>query len=227
MRTELIAKTLACALVGLSATVPMRSSTIDQPAAWYTSSTTLIDISGLTNRSFYGDISGGGLDVTFSAPLQRLTVPISWGTWNTPPATENAKPPILYSNGSADIKLTLSKPESVFGFEVQPDLSDDEWIKATFFDASNKNLGSIERDVSGNAGALLFALSSDTPIKTVDLTDLSSNHLGCPAGSICDFAIAEVRFSPNPIPEPAAAVLIGIGLIGLGGFRRWKRPSPR
>jgi hypothetical protein len=104
------------AAAGALAAIPASAAllTVSEPSKFYTSSTTLIDITGLTDGDSFGSISGGGLTVTFSTALKRLTVPRTWGTWNSPPATERAKPPVLFSKGSDDILLTLSKPEAVF-----------------------------------------------------------------------------------------------------------------
>jgi hypothetical protein len=79
-------------------------------------------------------------------------------------------------------------------------------------------LGSIARDVSGNGGALLFAVASDIPIGSVLLTDAQGN----------DFAIANVRFSSRPfvpISAPATDMLVAIGLalLLLWQLRPWRR----
>jgi PEP-CTERM motif len=103
----------------------------------------------------------------------------------------------------------------VFGFEAQPDLSAVEGMTATFFDASNNSLGSIQLDVSGNAGAVLFAASSTTPILSVELKNAAGD----------DFAIANVRFSPTPIPEPGTYVLLILGLLFLAGGKIRRRQS--
>lgn len=119
--------------------------------------------------------------------------------------------------------MTFSTPVSRFGFEAQPDLSETDVMDATFYDAAGDDLGGISLDVSGNAGALLFAASSPTAnIAKVDLTDLGTTGFGCssPTG---DFAIAEMRFSTAGTPEPASFLLTGVALIGLGaGIRRFR-----
>jgi hypothetical protein len=207
LRQIFICGVAACAFAAIPACAAL--VTISQPSKLYTSSTTLIDITGLTDGNTYGSIFGGGLTVTFNTALKRLTVPRTWGTWNLPPAVENAKPPVLFSNGSNDIVMSLSMPEAVFGFEAQPDLSGVEAMTATFFDAGMKSLGAIKLDVSGNGGALLFAASSSTKISSVELKN----------GAGDDFAIANVRFSTTPIPEPGSALLLTLAVVFLVGAK--------
>ena len=211
-------------LAGLAATFSARGdaplTVISQPSAAYKAATTKIDISAIKDGTSDDEISGGGLTVTFNTTMDKLSVPDTWGTWNSPPATESKTPPILFSDGFSSILMGLSMPEKTFGFEAQPDLSDNEKLTATFFDSSDKTIGSITLTVSGNAGALLFAGSSNTPISSVTLTDLSGR----------DFAIANVRFANTPFvptPEPAAFVLEPLAILLVGGGLAWiGRRSP-
>jgi hypothetical protein len=212
----------ALAVGCFAATVAARADAalimIPQPSPAYTSSTSLIDISGLTDGNVYSSIFGSGFTVTFGTPMMRLTVPDTWNTWNTPPFTETDTPPVLWSIDASAVRMTLSSSQLVFGFEAQPDLSAIETLIATFFDDVGNPLGSIARDVSGNGGALLFAVASDIPIGSVLLTDAQGN----------DFAIANVRFSSRPfvpISAPATDMLVAIGLalLLLWQLRPWRR----
>lgn len=233
------------ALVYWAAAVPANASSItpiSQPTPFYLANTTLIDISKLTDGSKYpcistsytlgptyscnGGPSNGGLTVNLFSSMVRLTVPTSWAGWGSPKATEKTAgcpaplkscPPVLWSNGSNDVIMSLNAPEEIFGFEAEPNTPGPNVMQATFYDAQGNQIGvPITLTPSGYNGALLFAASSDTPFKTVSLDDLGPDGKGCPT---CDFAIANVRFSPNQIPEPSPAILLGIGLVGLVALR--------
>jgi PEP-CTERM motif-containing protein len=109
-----------------------------------------------------------------------------------------------------------------FGFEAQPDSSTVDSMTATFYNGAT-TLGSIPLNVSGNGGALLFAATSDTAFTKVVLTDTtSSGPAACAQPNCDDFAFANVRFSSNPIPEPASLLLLGTGIATLG-LRKLRR----
>src|ERR1700733_6345825 len=153
-RRSITVPALAGAFVTLTAMIPARANTITvipQPVASYTSSTNLINISSLSGN--VGSITGGGLTVNFSTPMKVLKTGVTggWGTWNSPPATENNKPMVLYSNGADSVVMIFSTQVSTFGFEAQPDLSETDVMEATYYNAAGVDLGDIILDVSGNA----------------------------------------------------------------------------
>lgn len=227
LKREFVLATIG-ALVSLAAAVPVRAdgiTPIEVPTPWYTSNTTLIDISGLMDGTDYTFIEGGGLTVELINRMKRLTIPTSWAGWGSPPATEKSNaacpdlgincPPVLWSKGANDVIMILSSPEKIFGFEAQPNNPEIESMTASFFDAGGNLVGSITLTPSGYFGAELFAASSDTAFKSVILTDNGPKGT-CANGTICDFAIANVRFSPNPIPELPSVLLLGTSLAALG-----------
>jgi hypothetical protein len=205
MRTRNLLSALAAgAMVLMTAARADALGVISSPTSAYTSATSLISIGGLADGDEVGAISNGALTVGFSTTMMRLTVPDSWGTWNTPPFVESSTPPVLWSEGATGVLMSLSTPQLVFGFEAQPDLSDVETLIASFFDEHGNLLGEVVRDVSGNGGALLFAVTSDVPIGSVLFTDAAGE----------DFAIANVRYSSQFfVPVPGSGLLAATGLM--------------
>ena len=118
---------------------------------------------------------------------------------------------------NSTVTMTLAGvPVKTFGFEAEPDSFGLDAMSATFYNGVT-TLGSISLNVSGNGGALLFAATSNTAFTKVVLTDTtSSGPAACAQPNCDDFAIANVRFSSNPIPEPASLLLLGTGIGALG-----------
>jgi hypothetical protein len=221
MRQPLILFAPTIAFLCAVQTTTLRADTVTeifQPTEFgYDTATTLIDISGLSDFESVGTISGGGLEVGFTPSMVKLSIPEEWGSWGSPPNTElNTAacpglgincPPVLWSNGNSSVTITLGSPESVFGFEAQPDNPTVEPIMATFY-LTDGTTYPIDLFPNGYYGALLFAVSSSVPIDKVTLT----NGVGD------DFAIAEVRFSTTPLntaPEPSTIFLAPTGIAGL------------
>ncbi len=184
---------------------------IAQPTTGYLSSTTLLAITA-PEGSIVGSISDGFLTVSFqsggsSALMDVDAVPDSWSTWGAPPDTESATPVVLaFDDPTATaMSFVFDRQLITFGVEIEPDdtspgnLHD---VTATYWLGSTL-VGTIDRSVSGNGGALLFA-GSGGPFDRVDVA------------SDLDFASAQFRYTPTP--EPAAFWLAGAGLLAI--FRR-------
>jgi hypothetical protein len=228
-RMIILAPTIALVCAVQTETLRATAVTISQPAQFgYDTSTTLIDISGLSDLETVPSISGGGLTVTFSSDMVKLSIPEEWASWGSPPATELDTaacpglgincPPVLWSGGMSSVTMELSSPVSVFGFEAEPDNPAAEKMIATFF-LDNGTTYSVDLSPNGYYGALLFAVSSTVPIQDVTLTNLAGD----------DFAIANVRFSDSPLatPEPSGLLLVATGFAALAVAARRRRLRQR
>jgi hypothetical protein len=88
-------------------------------------------------------------------------------------------------------------------------------------------VGTITRNVHGNAGALLFAamdgtLSSES-IGITSVVQFTSVQISSNVG----FAIANLRYAGAAVPEPSSlAMLLGAGVVGLiWTVRRRRNPA--
>jgi len=197
-----------CALVP---TTPAWSVTeISTPTPAYLASTTLLPIT-VADGTLVGSLSDAQLTMTISPVLEAGTVPAGgWSTWNFPPAVETSTPRVLhavnYNDLVTSVSLSFSSQLSTFGFEAEPDPFEVHNITASYYSGALL-LDSITRSVQGQAGALLFAGTSDVAFDRVVVT------------SDIDFAMAQFRYalsSSSPVPEPAtwAFMIIGFGAIG-------------
>jgi hypothetical protein len=177
-------------------------------------------------------ISGNGLTVTFSQPLQSrffsngvVNPPFNgWATWGTPPHVQSANPGGVLWSGlpsmgqtSTTVTLTFSHPVGAFGLEATPGQFDVFPVTATFFHGAT-NLGSITRNVDGagqplnhdvdqsTAGALLFAatITPGTPLFTSVQLRVPEGDIGLLRGltGADGVAIGQVRFSNTAIFIP-------------------------
>lgn len=205
-------KFCALAAVMLAAAAPAiaQFTPVSTPGASYTSSTTLIAITQ-GNGTPAPSISGGGQTVTFSTSLTAGAVGSGWSTWGAPPNTESTTPRIVYTFTSlSSLTMTLSSPASAFGFEIEPNSFGVHPFTATFMNGST-TLGSVTRNVEGNAGALLAAAMSTPSITSVVLTIPSS---------AAGFALAQFRFSfpaVTAIPSVSTTGICGLGMALLAG----------
>lgn len=213
-----------CALMLAMWVIPAHAFTpISSPDSSYLASTTYIDIAAIPDYTNVSSITDGTLTVSFVDPssggalsMNKRTAPgVSWATWSAAPDSQRGASdtlPVLSSEGATAVRFNLSMPVSTFGFEAEPNPFTVHTLTALFYDASGNLLGSISRDVSGNAGARLFAASSTTPISYV----VFSGQVYWAAGA---FRYALPQGGPV-IPEPTTMALFGAGLLGFLPLRR-------
>jgi hypothetical protein len=195
-------KTIICAAalaIAMLASVPSFAvshlTQIWNPDATYTSTTSLLAITGNTNTRV-NSIADGNLTASFSN-AQRIG---AWG-WASPPYTESASPRTLYNNTSS-LTITFDKALTTFGLETESNMASVYSFDMEFYNGDT-SIGSINRvDISGNAGARLLAASSDVTFNKVVLTTTA------PTG----FGTAQLRYkADSPAAVPEASTLVGFG----------------
>jgi hypothetical protein len=171
---------------------------IDNPDAAYLAATTKIDFSGLPDGTVVDAITDGVLTVSFSESLAKTgPVPDGWATWSSPPFSEDPNPFVLIASTNV-LEMVLSRPVSIFGFEMEPSPFAPIEFTVEFF-RGNTLVETITRVVDGDAGARLFARENGA-IDRVLITAES------------DFAIAQVRYQLAP-PIQALIILLVLILI--------------
>jgi hypothetical protein len=156
----------------------------DQPVAKYTSKSCDIDLSAIADLTDLNSVKGCGTTVTLSTTFNKRSVPGSWGTWGSPPDTESATPNLLYSNGAFSATVDFGKKVKTGGFEVEPNPFEVHSFTVEFHKGANGTgaiVGTITRDVDGNAGARLFGGHRRHGFKSAVVTGDT------------DFAIAQIR----------------------------------
>jgi hypothetical protein len=204
--------------------IPAANAQITQiplPDSAYTSSTTLIPITGADGETTL-TLSDPNLTVTFSTLMQKFTAEDTWGPWGSPPAVETSTPrvlsPVDFQNVTS-VTLAFSQPLTTFGMEAEPDAFTQGFFPVTldFFSGATL-LGTVSNSLDGSTAAL-FAASSTMPITSVTLT--IGGNAADPAGT--DPGIAQIRYALVPEPSTWLMVAIGLALLTVRRFRyAWK-----
>ena len=197
---------------------------IPQPDAAYTSSTTLLPITGMNGDTTL-TLFDANLTVTFSALMQVFT---DWFSLGAPPATEGNMPvppvlsPVDFLN-TPSVTMTFSHGLTTFGLESEPDAFGSLPMKMDFFSGATL-LGTVSYgSVAGDSGAVLFAASSMTPITSATLTIEPTADF--PAAT--DPGIARLRYALAPtssVPDGGSSIgLMLIALLATFSIHRWRQ----
>jgi hypothetical protein len=219
MTTNLVRYSRIAVFAGLLLWIPVANAQITQiplPNSAYTSSTTLIPITGPDFDTTL-TLSDPNLTVTFSTLMEKFSVPDSWTAWGSPPATESSTPRVLspFDFTITSITLSFSQPLSTFGLEAEPDATTQGAFPITLdFFSGVTLLGTVSNTIDGSSAAL-FAASSTMPITSVTLT--VSGNAADPAGT--DPGIAQLRYALVPEPSTWLMVAIGLALLAVRRFR--------
>ena len=146
--------------------------------------------------------SDGSLAATLDPTVSVRRVPGSWFSWSLPPDSESPTPVVGWTQGATTETVTLTSNASIAGLEAEPDPTGVFSMTASFQDASGMEVARVVRDVDGNAGARLFAVSCTNPVIAKVVVSMGG-----------DFAIAQIRsdlitgatdeatnLGPQPIP---------------------------
>lgn len=186
------------------------------PNSDYVNGTTLMSLSGYGIGDTVQFLNNGSQIVEFVPTVTKSVVdPDNWETWGSPPATESSNPEILIHGTTSLLELKLSTASKTFGFELQGAAFNEATFLVSFFDNTNL-VGSIERTVNGNAGALLFAgYAPNIAFNRIEITN--------PGGISDGWAIANIRYSTSSVPEPSTYVLGAIATLAFGAIARRNR----
>jgi len=161
---------------------------ISQPGmGGYLTTTHKCDISRFfgsdTNRCVNTD---GSTAAMFSPSVNVRRIGMGWATWSSPPDAEEAIPYVGFNGGGLTDTITLTNPAAVAGVEIEPNTFDPFFtIVASFRDANGMEIANVTRDITGRAGARLFAVSCSS-------ANIASILIMSPPAA-AGFAVAQIR----------------------------------
>ena len=146
-----------------------------------------------------------GGTLTFGAPLEHSTVPVSWATWS------HGYTGSVYYDAGTSLSMTLAPQTGAFYFYAEPNQF------ATFtFTATAQDGTTLTQSIDGFGGAQGFGFygTGGTTIASISVTE--TDTLG--------FAIGEFGVAPavTAVPEPSTLSLAGVGTLTSLAFA-WRR----
>lgn len=184
-----------------------------------TTNRTVIDFEGITNQShWYGNSTGSAFGgVTFTESSGRLFVltPSAYGTSGTTAYLTNAL-------GRSPIIATFAEPHYAVGMDIGQLFNSDGASSGSIVVSipNGPALGLVGPGLAGTSLPLtFFGWVSDTPFSSVEFYST--------LGSMIDNFTFGERLETTAVPAPGSAMLLGVGMTSLAGFRavRGKKPA--
>jgi hypothetical protein len=182
----MIAPLLASTSATAAPVSPQTLTTIyNNPNAGYIASTCLVSLAAIPDFTPVNSVSGCGQTVGFSLMLDKRSVPASWPIWGIPPQAETASPHTLYMTGAVSLIVKFLTPRRIAGVEAQPAAAGVHPFKAVYYDINATIIGTVARNINGNASKLLAAKTqATTKVAFIVIT------------SDVNFSIAQIRIKP-------------------------------
>jgi hypothetical protein len=142
-----------------------------------------------------------GGTISFDSPVSKRTVPVTWLTWS-----HGYTGPVLRVPGSS-IRMDFGRSIYGFGFYAEP-------LNFSVFDVTMGLSSGVTqtKSVDGYAGAAFFGFLDGG----VDWVEISTADEAFSFGEM-------VMVDQYTVPEPTTLLLFGMGTLGLGVIRKFRR----
>jgi hypothetical protein len=215
--------------------VPIQASTVTytDPGAWAgnTSDTTTIDFSGLASPNGFADYSnstglqiddvqfiGQSTDTTYLLKVMDQNYAAPWYDWGAPATLMGPVYNVQNPTFVPYIHVILPSNATAFAVDLMtagvPGLN----YKVTLSDGENFTVDTYTRPTQA-----FFGLTADSPITFVDFTVLGKDANGLMA----NFQFGKTQCTDGgggdtgQVPEAGTLILIGTGLVGLRGLKKF------